>query len=127
KQKQLQNRVEFLPAQYGEAKQKLYQSACLFVLASQSENFANVVLEAMSYGCPVIVSKGVGLHQAVCKAKAGLVSERTPEQLAASISRLYNNPEERQEMAINGKKLVEREFSWNIVAQQMIKVYEEMQ
>ena len=50
------NKVVFTGSIYGEALHQLYTQAALFVLPSVSEGFPIVLLEAMSYRLPVIVS-----------------------------------------------------------------------
>ena len=55
------NRVVFSGPVYGPAKYGLLQRATVFALPSYSENFGTVVLEAMSQGCPVVVTPGGGV------------------------------------------------------------------
>lgn len=52
------SKVHFLGQVEGDQKEKLYQCADVLVLPSYSENFGNVVIEALQYGTPVIASKG---------------------------------------------------------------------
>jgi glycosyltransferase involved in cell wall biosynthesis len=54
----LQADFEFPGEVEGDAKQSLYESADLFVLPTFSENFGVVVAEAMSYGLPVLTTRG---------------------------------------------------------------------
>ena len=52
----------------GEEKYKLYANAYFSILVSHSENFGNVVIEALSQGTPVIASKGTPWEQLAEKA-----------------------------------------------------------
>ena len=113
------DRVEFRGAVAGEAKETLLASAALFALPSLSENFANVVLEAMAAATPVIVTPQVGLADDVRRAHAGVVVERDPRQLAAAIEELLSDPERRAEMGGRGRRLVEERFTWPRVAEEM--------
>jgi glycosyltransferase involved in cell wall biosynthesis len=68
-------------------------SACdLSALISETDNFGNVVVEAMMCGLPVLVSKGVGVHEYIREAPfvltAGLSQESTVEALATAEDRL---------------------------------------
>lgn len=58
----------------------------LFVLASHNENFANVVLESLSVGTPVLITEQVGLSDYIQKSQLGWVSKHNPFDLARHIS-----------------------------------------
>lgn len=70
---------------HGQAKSDLFAACEAFVLPSVDENFGVVVVEAASFGAPVVVSAEVGLAPAVARLEAGRVSARTPEALAGAI------------------------------------------
>ncbi len=80
-------RVDFAGSVHGADKAALLSNARALILPSYSENFGNVVIEAMAAGCPVIVSKDVGLAETVRAAGAGLVVDGDPESLGAAMSR----------------------------------------
>ena len=52
---------------------KLYQEFDLFILPSLEEGIANVVLEAMALGCPVLSSNCGGMEEVIKDGKNGLV------------------------------------------------------
>ena len=54
--------VKFLGYQSGEDLKQIYQNASLFVLSSYNEGFPLVLLEAMSYNIPILVSDIPATH-----------------------------------------------------------------
>jgi glycosyltransferase involved in cell wall biosynthesis len=117
-------RIEFTGPVSGEAKRELLANAAVLVLPSHNENFGNVVIEAMGSGVPVIVTPEVGLSDAVLRAGAGLITSGEPEDLARSIHDLVSNPALARELGTRGRELVEREYTWPVIAAQMIQAYE---
>jgi glycosyltransferase involved in cell wall biosynthesis len=101
----------------------LYAGASLFLLPSYSENFANVVLEAMAMGCPVIVTPEVGLASVVAETGAGAVSSGDPLQLSATIRELFGDAPRRAAMGLRGAAAARERFSWEGVAAQMEAAY----
>ncbi|HVR40520.1 MAG TPA: glycosyltransferase [Thermoanaerobaculia bacterium] len=113
-------RVEFLGPVYGAAKNELLASATMFVLPSLSENFGNVVLEALMMETPVIVTPGVGLADEVARANAGIVTN----DVGGAMAELLADSAKRAELGANGRALVERRFAWERVAAEMEEAYE---
>ena len=116
-QRGVADQVEFRGPVYGDAKFALIASATLFVLPSESENFGNTVLEALSVETPVVVTPRVALARDVVAADAGAVG-------LESIASLLNDPGRRDEMGRNGRRLVESRFTWETVAAAMERQYE---
>jgi len=119
-------RVEFLGAVGGDRKEELLGRATLFALASMSENFGNVVLEAMAAGTSVVVTPEVGLADEVRRAHAGLVAAPQPRELAAAINELLRDPEARRTMGECGRRAVAERFAWPRVAEEMEAQYERL-
>lgn len=113
------DRVTFLGPVQGPDKAALLAGADVFVLPSYSENFAIAVLEAMEAGCPVLVSREVGLAEEVERAGAGLVVDRDPARLGAAISRLIGEPDTRREMGRRGREVALQRYTWPAVAAAM--------
>lgn len=69
---------------------EMYGAADMLVLSSTREGWANVLLESMACGTPVIVSNIPGSCEIVQRPEAGLiVEENTPEAIARAIRRLW--------------------------------------
>jgi glycosyltransferase involved in cell wall biosynthesis len=123
----LADRVHFVGPLHGIEKWALLRAARALVLPSYSENFGNVVLEAMAVGCPVAVTPEVGLASTVAEARAGIVVNGDPEALAAGLVALLSDARARSQMGENGRQLAEAKFSWRAVASHMEQVYRSIQ
>jgi len=84
------DRVSFAGALAQEDLRHYYGSADALILASSREGWANVLLESMACGTPVIASRVGGTPEVVAAPEAGeLMTERTPEALAQAVRRLF--------------------------------------
>jgi glycosyltransferase involved in cell wall biosynthesis len=117
------DRITFIGPVYGDDKAALLQNASLLVLPSYSENFGNVVLEAMAVGCPVVVTPEVGIADLVQTSGAGLVVNGDPETLGKGLQHMVSNPQELKEMGERGRQAVEEHFQWILVGGQMVEIY----
>ena len=92
----LGERVRLLGAQPHHALAQFYGAADAMVLASSREGWANVLLEAMACGTPVVASRIPGNPEVVREAAAGLiVEENTPAGIAAGVRALFASPPDR--------------------------------
>jgi glycosyltransferase involved in cell wall biosynthesis len=119
------DRVVFTGPVHGADKTALIDGARALVLPSYSENFGNVVLEAMAAGRPVIVSREVGLADLVRDSDAGLVSSAAPNELGGAIARLSNDVSTGHAMGRRGRAAAAR-YSWDSVAAHMETLYESL-
>jgi glycosyltransferase involved in cell wall biosynthesis len=97
--------------------QALYAGAEMFVFPSLYEGFGLPVLEAMSCGTPVVVSKSGALPEVI--GEAGLaVNAEDHRTLAEAIIRVMGNADLRLRMREAGLRQAES-FSWNRSAEQL--------
>jgi len=97
----------------------------IFILPSYSEGFSMAILEAMICKLPVIITHQCNFSE-VAEVEAGIVIESDTKSLAQALNRLMNSPHLCKKMGENGRKLVLKKFTWDIIADMMIKVYEEI-
>lgn len=78
----------------------LFQDSCFCVYPSRWENWANVCLEAMSYGCVVLASKEGGMSEMVEHGKSGFVVDPlNPDDIADTILAFYKNKKKLEEVS----------------------------
>ena len=92
----LKDRVRLLGARPHQELAGYYSAADAMVLASSREGWANVLLEAMACGTPVIASDIPGNSEVVQSRDAGLIVARTPEAIAAGVRALFAAPSSRE-------------------------------
>ena len=118
--------VSYQKAVYGIPKWKLISSASVLVLPSVSENFGNVVLEAMAVGTPVVVSDGVGTSELVRSSGCGFVCSGNPPDIAEKVRSILCNPEAAFEMGKRGRSTVASAYTWDAIANRMEDLYESL-
>lgn len=121
----LGNSVQFLGPAYGEAKTALLRQCSAFILPSHSEGLPMAVLEAWSYGVPVIMTDACNLPEGFT-AGAALKCMPEVESIAGQLEKLtkFMDPAQRIDAGERGRALVERRFSWAWVAARTVEVYE---
>jgi glycosyltransferase involved in cell wall biosynthesis len=95
----------------------------MFVLPSYSENFGNVVAEAMAVACPVIVTKEVGLASLVRETGAGVVTDGDPALLAKAVNEMRSDEVNRRRHGLAGQRAARARLSWEAVAAQFDETY----
>lgn len=96
-----------------------YSAADLFILASSREGWANVLLESMACGTPVLATAIWGTPEVVASPAAGaLVAQRSPEAIAAGALQLLQQLPDRA-----GVRRYAEGFSWEATSQAQLKVF----
>jgi len=117
-------RIHFLGAATDADKWSLYENASMFLLPSYSENFGNVVAEAMSMACPVVVTPAVGLADLVREVGCGTVTAGNPQDLAKAINNIAADSSLGRAMGERGQLAVRQRLSWDAAADSMEAVYD---
>lgn len=82
----LGSRVRFLGNIAHDALPDLYRAADVFALTSQREGLANVWLESLASGTPIVITPVGGAREVIDRPEAGrLIESRTPEAVAAAL------------------------------------------
>lgn len=107
---------------------RFYYQASVFVLPStEGEGMPNAVLEAMSYGVPVITTRSGGLPTLITEGQNGyLVPMRDPKSIAERVDNLLDDSSLRHNIGTNGREYVIENHSWNALVSCLNNVYREV-
>lgn len=115
------DRVHFLGPLPQPSLREYYCAADALVLASSREGWANVLLEAMACGTPVVASDVGGTAEVVCDPAAGvLMPSATPQNVADGVRQLRANYPDRAATRAYAEK-----FSWNDTTEGQIRLFRE--
>ena len=105
----------------------VYNCADVFVLPSIQEGQGIVLLEAQACGKPVVAFDIGGVNEAARNGETGLLVDRgSSEELGNALLRLLSEKPLREKMGANGRRFVTENFTWDICAQKMLKIYREV-
>ena len=101
---------------------KWYSAADVMILASSREGWANVLLEAMACGTPVVATRIWGTPEVVAEDVAGrLVEQREGGAFAATIDELLSDCPDRPKVRAYAEK-----FSWLSTTNAQVKLFRQI-
>ncbi len=102
------NRVKFAGVLAQDKLRHYYGAADALILASSREGWANVLLESLACGTPVVATNVGGTPEVVAAPEAGLLmAERTPQALARAVQSLFEQYPDRA-----ATRRYAEQFSW---------------
>lgn len=123
----LADSVVFAGPVFGNNKAGLLRRASAFVLPSLSEGLPMAVLEAWSYGLPVLMTDECHLREGFA-ANAAVRATPHSASLAAGLAELLikMNVADRADMGARGRALVAGKFTWPRIGEDMAAVYQSL-
>ncbi len=94
---------------YGSSKSDAYAASHMYALPSRMEGFPNTILEAMSFGLPIIASNACNVTD-VIQGECGFVST-TQDELEIALARLAQDHDLRKRMGSRSRALAREKFS----------------
>jgi glycosyltransferase involved in cell wall biosynthesis len=106
---------------------QLYKEATIFAMPSICDPFPNVFLEAMCYKNPCIGSTASGIPEIIKEEETGfLVPPNDYKQLADKFILLLEDENLMRRMGEEGRKRVEKYFTWDLVVDRMTEQFNEI-
>lgn len=123
----IQEHIHFHGKQFGKEKFDRLSGMDFFLHTSRMEGFPTAVLEAAALGIPCITSDATNINGYISKYDSGFpIMENDPAGIADQLENAaeYFYTQKTDYKGNNAKKMVQAEFTWENVAQQLIKVYQ---
>ena len=97
----------------------------ILVLPSYNENFANIILETLYAGRPVILTKYVGLSDYVSSHNMGWVIDTKPEDIVDAVKDYVTNKLDWQSKSLQMHHQILADFNQTVLAEKYISYYKE--
>lgn len=120
----MENEVEFLGWVNRDQRKELLEKSDVLVLPSYNEGLPMAILEAMSYGLPIISTNVGSIAEAVHNGENGFLVE--PGNVAAleeAITILTDNEELWQRQSLASRKTCETKFAETVFFRKIQKIY----
>jgi len=104
---------------------QLYNCADVFASSSIQEGQGISLLEAQATAKPVVAFNVSAINEVVKNKETGLLVKPDSYELANAILSLLSDKSLRERMGRSGREFVSKNFSWDICAQKMFKIYSE--
>ena len=102
-------------------------NASVLALPSYMEGLPTVCLEALASGVPVVASDVGGTSEIVIDNETGfLVPPGNTKFFVNRIMSLLDDKKSRRKMGRNGRKLIEKDYTWDKVVEKTEKIYEQI-
>lgn len=119
----IQHQIEWIGWLDHDQKFSELMQADLFILASYNENFANVVIEALYTGTPVLISQYVGLASYIAEHELGWVTSLDSGDIAAAITECYENTGKANLIRVKAHDKILSDFSPEILSKKYLEEY----
>jgi len=110
----------------GDKKSALLQYSDIFILPSHSENFGIAIIEAMQAGLPVLISDKVAISENLKINNASLIFSLNKKSIENKLNHAIKNIKLRNNLSLNGQKLVKKEYNWQVITKRQITIYKKM-
>jgi len=106
-----------------EDKYRLMAQQDLLVLTSFNENFANVVVESLSVGTPVLVSDKVGLSDYIIDQQLGWVSPLDIDSIKKNLQTAFSQQKKREMIKQSAPEIIRKDFNDEVLANRYLQLY----
>jgi len=127
-QSEFKDRIIFHSGYIPKEKVAIYfSSADVVILPYKEIDHSGIIHLAYSFGKPVIATNVGDFSEVIQNNKSGLLlNGKNAKELAEKIIKAFDNKQNLVQMGKNARRLSETKYSWNFVAKETLKVYNEI-
>lgn len=107
----------------GSRKHDMLRNHDLLVLTSETENFGNVIIESLSLGTPVLISRNVGLSDYVEEHDLGWISDLNKEDIVHQLNASYHDRVKRMHINRKAHDIIREDFDPELLTQRYVQLY----
>lgn len=111
---------------FGEEKTSRLTNSDVFIQTSRFEGQPLGIMEALSYGVPVIVTPGTNMANEVLENNCGWKAEFTVDDIGKSILKAYKEKEKLKVFSDNGIEFIKNTYKWEKVAFDTVEQYKKL-
>ena len=119
----LDDRINWIGQVSDQDKYGLMAKHDLLVLTSFNENFANVVIESLSVGTPVLVSDQVGLSDYVKERQLGWTCKLDVNDVKEMLLNAFYDQEARKKIRQSAPEIIRKDFDDQLLANRYLEMY----
>lgn len=108
---------------YKSEKQEALVDCDLFVMPSKYESFTTSGLEAMACGKPLVLTKNNHIHDWV-DGSVGLACDDDKMSLKDAMAEVLFDEELSKKFGMNGRRLIQEKYNWDMINEQILNIYE---
>ncbi len=117
--------VTFTGMLTGEIKYAALSAAQIYIAPSYSEGFSMSILEGMASNCACVITTGCNFPEAK-EANVAKVVDISVDNIVQSLLWCLDNPQESQNMAIEARKFILNNYTWQEIAKKLIDAYQKI-
>jgi glycosyltransferase involved in cell wall biosynthesis len=122
----LDHRINWIGQVSDQNKYELMAKHDLLVLTSFNENFANVVIESLSIGTPVLVSDKVGLSDYVSKQQLGWICKLNVNDIKEMLLNAFHDQEARKKIKQSAPEIIKKDFDDRALVNRYLDMYKRL-
>lgn len=120
--------ITHLPYYPYEKIERIYNMSKILMLTSRFEGSPTSILESLACETPVIAPNVGGISEVIDSNKNGILfnnNNNNHDKKIKNILALVNDENKLKQFGKNGRKLIEKKYSWKIVVNKIVKVYKD--
>lgn len=119
----LQDIVELNDSIFGKEKEKILLDSDIFIHTSRLEGHPTSVIEAISYGIPVLVTPGTNMVEDVKNNKLGYFCNLDKREIADIIIKAYGEKEKFKNISVREIEFAKNNYNWENIIIKNIETY----